>query len=180
MFDTVRGQTLYFFIDVKTSGPETFKAVIVALEPLRQKEYFTTLKDEVTFRNGPITVIGTGNTPLSMVAPVMDRDYFFDARLDKLGDLKYKGITSLISPIASTSFKWAVGSVNDTDPVLNVEQMRGLRMQIATAKSRGIGARFRNTPSYPISTRNLVWRTLLHEGVKLLNTDDLDAVTRYF
>lgn len=110
----------------------------------------------------------------------MDRDYFFDAPLDKLGDLKYKGITSLISPIASTSFKWAVRSVNDTDPVLDVEQMRGLRMQIATAKSRGIGARFWNTPSYPTSTRNLIWRTLLHEGVKLLNADDLDAVAWHF
>lgn len=91
-------------------------------------------------------------------------------------------ITGLISPIASTSFADAIGKVtlSDTEPVLNDEQLSTLRSQIATAKKRGIGARYWETPNYPIRTRNLVWRTLLREGVALLNVDDLDAAASYF
>ncbi|PLB37349.1 uncharacterized protein BDW47DRAFT_118187 [Aspergillus candidus] len=112
VFDTDTAQTLYFFIDVKTSGPETFQAVISALEPLRQQGYLTTLKNNKTLTTGPVTIIGTGDTPLSMVGPVEDRDYFYDAKLESLDEPENAAITSLISPIASTSFKDAVGTVN--------------------------------------------------------------------
>ncbi|KAJ5145836.1 uncharacterized protein N7515_000400 [Penicillium bovifimosum] len=180
VWDTVPEQTLYFFIDVKTSGPETFKAVIAALEPLREKGYLTTVKDgKIT--NGPVTIIGTGETPLDMVAPVKDRDYFFDAPLANLNDPEYANITGVVSPVASTDFQEAVGKITvDTDPILKDEQLKKLREQIAVANERGIGARYWNTPYYPIRTRNLVWRTLLREGVILLNADDLDAVASLF
>ncbi|KAF7587287.1 hypothetical protein BBP40_007480 [Aspergillus hancockii] len=180
VFDTTTSQTLYFFVDVKTTGPETFKAVIAALEPLRQEGYLTTLKDNKTVTTGPITVIGTGNTPLDMVGLVADRDYFFDAHLDSLE--KNTEITSLISPIASTSFQATIGSVihGDDDSILSDEQLDIIRSQISLAKERGIGARYWETPYYPIRTRNAVWRTLLQEGVALLNADDLDAVADYF
>ncbi|KAJ5926999.1 hypothetical protein N7516_008772 [Penicillium verrucosum] len=181
VWDTVPDQTLYFFIDVKTSGPETFKAVIAALEPLREKGYLTTVKDGKDVTNGPVTVIGTGETPFDMVAPVKDRDYFFDAPLADLNDPKYADVTGVISPVASTDFQKAVGKITvDTDPILSADQLKALRDQIATANERGIGARYWNTPYFPIRARNLVWRTLLREGVILLNADDLDAVASYF
>jgi hypothetical protein len=181
VWDTDPDQTLYFFIDVKTSGPETFKAVITALEPLRQKGYLTTVKDGKTVTNGPVTIIGTGETPLELVAPVKNRDYFFDAPLADLNDPKHAGITGVVSPVASTDFLAAVGKITrDTDPILTEEQLKVLRDQISTANARGIGARYWNTPYFPIRARNLVWRTLLREGVILLNADDLDAVTSVF
>ncbi|CAI7577603.1 unnamed protein product [Penicillium crustosum] len=181
VWDTVPDQTLYFFIDVKTSGPETFKAVIAALEPLREKGYLTTVKDGKNVTNGPVTVIGTGETPFDMVAPIKDRDYFFDAPLADLDDPKYANVTGVISPVASTDFQEAVGKITvDTDPILSDDQLKALRGQIATANERGIGARYWNTPYFPIRARNLVWRTLLREGVILLNADDLDAVSSYF
>jgi hypothetical protein len=166
---------------VKTSGAETFKAVIAALEPLREKGYLTTVKDGKTITNGPVTIIGTGETPLDMVAPIKDRDYFFDAPLANLSDPKYANITGIVSPVASTDFQEAVGKIAvDTDPILADEQLKALREQITTANERGIGARYWNTPYFPIRTRNLVWRTLLREGVILLNADDLDAVVSLF
>lgn len=181
VWDTTPGQTLYFFIDVKTSGHETFQAVISALEPFREKGYLTTLKGNKTITNGPITVIGTGNTPLDMVAPVSDRDYFFDAPAASLNDDQYAGITSLISPIASTDFKAVVGTItSNSDPILSDEQLKVIRAQIAAAKARGIGVRYWDTPYYPIRTRDAVWRVLLQEGVALLNADDLDAVAEMF
>ncbi|KAJ5874725.1 uncharacterized protein N7529_003155 [Penicillium soppii] len=181
VWDTVPDQTLYFFIDVKTSGPETFKAVIAALEPLRKKGYLTTVKDGKTVTNGPVTIIGTGETPLDLVAPVKDRDYFFDAPLANLNDPRYADITGVVSPVASTDFQAAVGKITrDTDPILTEDQLKALRDQISTANERGIGARYWNTPYFPVRARNLVWRTLLREGVFLLNADDLDAVSSVF
>ncbi|CAI7631311.1 unnamed protein product [Penicillium manginii] len=181
VWDTDTAQTLYFFIDVKTSGHETFEAVIKALEPLRQKGYLTTLKDGETVESGPVTIIGTGATPLDMVLPVKDRDYFFDAPLDALADSEYAKVDYRVSPIASTDFVKAVGQVNiDTEPILRDEQLKALRSQISLAKERGIGARYWNTPNWPVRQRNLVWRTLLQEGVGLLNADDLDAVSSFF
>lgn len=173
---------MYFFVDLKTAGPKTLEAVIAALQPLREKGYLTALKDNKTIEHGPITVIGTGNTPLNLVGPVADRDIFYDAPLDKLDEHQFAGVTSLISPIASTSFKRAVGklSFGDDNGVLDEEQLDRLRSQIQTAKDRGIGARYWETPYYPIWVRNAVWRTLLQEGVALLNADDLDAVSEYF
>ncbi|KAL2004196.1 hypothetical protein VTN02DRAFT_5845 [Thermoascus thermophilus] len=181
VFDTATSQTLYFFIDLKTSGPETLKAVISALEPLREQGYLTTLKNNKTLINGPVTVIGTGNTPLNMVGPVADRDYFFDAHIELLNETEYADVTSLISPIASTNFEEVFGKVtSDTSPALTEEQLSTLRAQIATAKSRGIGVRYWNTPYYPIRLRNEIWRTLLREGVALVNADDLNAVAEFF
>lgn len=166
---------------MKTSGPETFQAAIDALEPLRQKGYLTTVKDGKTITNGAVTVIGTGETPLDMVAPVKDRDYFYDAPLANLNDPEYSEITGIVSPIASTDFEEVVGTIKiDTDPILDDAQLKTIREQIATAKKRGIGARYWNTPYWPVRQRNLVWRTLLREGVTLLNADDLDAVTKEF
>lgn len=181
VWDTEPAKPLYFFIDLKTSGHETFQAVIDALSPLREKEYLTTVKDSRKLTYGPITVIGTGGTPFDMVAPVADRDYFFDAPLESLNEREYKNIDHLVSPIASTDFLAAVGAVNrDTDPVLDDGQLEALRSQISTAKERGIGARYWNAPEYPVRKRNLVWRALLNEGVALLNVDDLDAATGFF
>lgn len=130
---------------------------------------------------GPVTIIGTGETPLDMVASVPDRDYFYDAPLASLSDSAYANVDGTISPIASTDFAAAVGAITvDTDPILTDDQLQTLRDQIATAKKRGIGARYWNTPYFPIRKRNLVWRTLLREGVTLLNADDLDAVAANF
>ncbi|KAJ5919681.1 hypothetical protein N7454_009516 [Penicillium verhagenii] len=181
VWDTAPDQTLYFFIDVKTSGPETFKAVIQALEPLREKGYLSKVEGGKNVTYGPVTIIGTGETPLEMVTSVSDRDYFFDAPLANLKDLKYSSIDGTISPIASTDFAAAVGKLTaDTDPLLTDTQLGALREQIAIATERGIGARYWNTPYFPIRTRNAVWRTLLREGVTLLNADDLDAVASHF
>ncbi|KAL4740046.1 hypothetical protein BDV11DRAFT_106491 [Aspergillus similis] len=181
VFDTSTDQTLYLWVDSKTSGPETFEAVIAALEPLRQKSYLTTVKNNETLTQGPVTVIGTGNTPYDMVGPVADRDYFYDGPLAALNETGNAGITSLISPIASTSFTSAIGELTlGVDSVLSDEQLDTLRSQISIAKEKGIKARYWGAPSWPIRARNILWTTLINEGVGLLNVDDLAAAAEYF
>lgn len=114
---------------------------------------------------------------MEMVAPVEDRDYFFDAPLAELKDPKYANLTDIVSPIASTDFEEVVGKITGD---VNDDQVRVLQDQIATAKERGMGARYWNTPYWPVRQRDLVWTALVREGVALLNVDDLKAVTELF
>ena len=169
VFDTDSGQTLYLFIDVKTDGPTTFPAALKELQPLRDAGYLTTWNG-TGITMGPVTVIGTGNTPLDQVQGVNQRDYFYDAPLPFLGTT-FSNITADVSPIASTDFAPQFGTINGTS--FNSTQLALLREQIATAKSKGIAARYWDQPAWPISTRNAIWRTLIDEGVGLINVDDV-------
>ncbi|TKA57556.1 hypothetical protein B0A49_09974 [Cryomyces minteri] len=175
VFDTSSGQTLYLFVDVKTPGPTTWPAVVKALEPLRNASYLTTFNG-TGVTPGPVTVIGTGNTPLDQVQPVQQRDYFWDAQIPAL-TTSQANITRNVSPIASTGFAAVFGQVRNQ--TLNATQLSTLRSQVATAHARGIQVRYWDQPGWPVSTRNAIWRTLWDEGVDLLNVDDLQAAANF-
>ena len=82
-------------------------------------------------------------------------------------------ITSDVSLIASTQFSRYIGQINGTE--FNATQLDVLERQIRVARERGIGARYWDTPAWPVKTRNAVWRTLVEHDVKLLNADDLNG-----
>ena len=124
------------------------------------------------FISSAVTVIGTGSTPLSLVQSVAERHYFYDAPIPTLGTT-FSNITSLVSPIASTSFSRNFGSVIGTS--LNETQVALLRSQIEVAHGKGIMLRYWDQPGWPVSTRNGIWRQLKSEGVDLINADDLEA-----
>lgn len=169
MYDTSTSQELFLFVDIKTNGVEAWPYVIEALAPLRERNWLTTVNDS-TITPGPITVIGTGSSPLELIAPVKGRDYFFDGPLLDIGE---GNITRMVSPIASTSFLNAVGEIHGTG--LSPRQKRTLEGHIKAAHHRGIKVRYWDLPSWPISTRNAVWRWLVTAGVDLLSVDDLEA-----
>ncbi|KZF20408.1 alkaline phosphatase [Xylona heveae TC161] len=175
VYDVAGDQTLFFWVDIKTNGPTTLPYVIQALEPLRAGGWLTSV-NETGITWGPVTVIGTGNTPLSHVENVTSRDYFFDANLAKL-DSDQSSVTHLISPIASTDFEASIGKVAGSS--LNDTQLATLRQQISDAHSKGIAVRYWNTPAWPITTRNGIWKQLIEEGVDLLNADDLAAAAGF-
>lgn len=79
-----------------------------ALEPLRSKGYLTTFSPRTgKMSQGPILVVGTGNTPLHLVAGEEDERFvFFDAPLHDIGNQTY---SSEISPLASTNWKQTIG-----------------------------------------------------------------------
>ncbi|KAL8735941.1 MAG: hypothetical protein Q9166_000503 [cf. Caloplaca sp. 2 TL-2023] len=83
VFDTVPEQSLTLLIDFKTSGSALFPHVVSALEPLRSRGHLTHCNGtQIVSR--PITVIGTGNTPFSLVTSDLanpHQDIFFDAPL---------------------------------------------------------------------------------------------------
>lgn len=180
VFDTSSGQTLYLWIDLKTAAEDTFPAALAALEPLRAAGYLTTYfpgNDSLVQR--AVTAIGTGNTRLADVLGQTEaRDLFYDAPLAALPDeVDGPGVT----PVASAQFSAQFGDVlGAAVPALNETALAKLREQVGAAKARGIGARYWDTPGYPIGTRNAVWRTLLDEGVALLNVDDLEGAAAFW
>lgn len=185
VYDTSSGQTLYLFVDVKTDGPTTWPYVLKALEPLRKAKYLsnaTGITKDAVVTPGPVTVVGTGNTPIQYFVEnpgttSSPRDVFYDAHLNLLSTTE-SNITSAISPIASVDFAVVFGEVVET--TMNSTQLSTLKSQVSTAKSRGIGARYWDQPGWPIGTRNAIWRTLIDAGVALLNVDDLEGVAKFW
>ena len=176
VFDTSSDQTLYFFIDLKTPGLETWPAVLTALEPLRKAGYLSTY-DGTDFTSKPVTVVGTGNTPLSLVQSAVPRDAFYDAPLALLGS-EFSNLTANDSPIASTDFEASFGDVRTER--FNDTQLETLREQLKAAHDKGIKARYWNQPNFPVGTRNAVWRMLYNEGADLINVDDLEGAAGFW
>ena len=128
---------------------------------------------------GPVTVIGTGNTPLSQIQGVSPRDYFYDAPLANLTQAPYSTLTRYESFTASTDFMASVGFPANGTGGFTDQQLYTLQTQIAQAKQMGIGARYWDTPAWPTRTRNYIWSTLVDLGVVLLNADSLDEAAGF-
>jgi hypothetical protein len=176
VYDTDSGQTLYLYVDVKTDGEATFPYVIKELEPLRSAGYLTTWNG-TGITPGPVTVIGTGNTPLDQIQGVDNRDYFYDAPLPYL-DTTFKNITSNVSLTANWDFADVFGEVRNQ--TFNSTQMRTLEEQVASAHAKGIAVRYWDQPGWPVGTRNAIWRILWDAGVDLLNVDDLEGAANFW
>ncbi|EFQ28152.1 hypothetical protein CGRA01v4_03124 [Colletotrichum graminicola] len=166
-------QTMILLVDLKTGGPDTWPQVVRQLEPLRERGWLTkVVNDKIHY--GPITVVGTGNTPFELVAENSTyRDAFFDAPLLKLDSHDFNPTNSYYT---SVSFKKAIGTVWFGD--LTEAQMTKLRNQVKEAHLRGLKVRYWNLPAWPVSIRNHVWDVLIREGVDILNVDDLKGAKK--
>ncbi|KAG7927650.1 hypothetical protein KL925_002008 [Ogataea polymorpha] len=175
VFDTDSGATLYLFVDMKTDGLATWSYVYNALEPLRKKNYLTTYNStNDTWKQGPLTVIGTGKTPFEKVQSLAVRDVFFDGVLGGLND----SFTAGTSPIASSSLEALVGKVGSIDG-LNASQIQRLNEAISDAHAKGIYTRIWDTPWWPVEKQTNVWRQILQAGSDFLNADDLEYAIHF-
>ena len=173
VFDADPDQTLTLLVDVKTDGETTWPWVVEQLEPLRSRGWLTTF-DNGELKLGPVTVVGSGNTPFDqIVANDTYRDVFYDVPLDRLPDSNFNTTNSWY---ASVSLKEAVGQVWLDG--FNPDQLRTVKTQIQAAHEQGLKVRYWELPSWPISIRNHIWSLLVQEGVDLLNVDDLRGAAR--
>lgn len=173
VFDTSSATSLHLLVEIKTDGVSALPVILESLKPLRDAGYLTTYYSNGTFAFSAITVIGTGNTPLDPVKALDPRDYFYDAPLDDLtGDFKPS-----LSPIASTDYETAVGW-NGIGTIPD-DKLAKLKQLINSAHALGVQARFWDTPGWPISARNNVWKVLLENGVDWLNADDVKAASEF-
>ncbi|KAG0678256.1 Altered inheritance of mitochondria protein 6 [Pichia californica] len=176
VWDTDSSKTLYFFIDFKTDGEELFDVFSEKLNRFRDQNwlsYYNTTEGE--FHWGPITVIGTGNTPLNKVLNQGKiRDIFFDGPLNQLGDEDVNDIYSLgVSPIVSSSLKNLVGNYISSSEGLSEAQIAIVTKRIDAAHNLGIKTRIWDTPWWPISEKYKIWHQMIEMGSDYLNADDL-------
>ncbi|KAL8925835.1 MAG: hypothetical protein Q9208_003332 [Pyrenodesmia sp. 3 TL-2023] len=83
IFETNTSVSVSLLLDIKTDGQATFPVIQQQLEPLRTKGWLTHTSDS-TLVPGPITVVGSGNTPFDLIqAEKGKRDIFFDAPLSR-------------------------------------------------------------------------------------------------
>jgi hypothetical protein len=204
VFDEDPSQTLVLLVDFKTNGKALFPYVESQLSALREKNYLTYF-DGKSILKGPVTVVGTGNTPFQLLtANTTYRDIFFDAPLDKLmrpktilagppgggkpGAAIPGGGQGNVGVTPSTEFNQEnsyYASVNFGRTIgfpwrghLSPKQRYKLRAQIKAAHEKGLKARYWNTPAWPIGLRNHIWSVLVQEGADMLNVDDLKGASK--
>jgi hypothetical protein len=182
VFEMEPTQALVFLVDIKNEPTAAFDALSAQLEPLRARGYLT-YHDGANLIPGPLTIVATGSTPYTSILAQdsTHRDIFFDA---PLGDLAtnisnpdaytYNTSTSLY---ASQSLRKVLGH---PIPFLlpgspNQWQLERIRAATQAAHAQGLKVRWWDTPDWPRSRRNRVWKILMEEGADVLNVDDLRA-----
>ncbi|KAI5460833.1 hypothetical protein BGZ63DRAFT_510478 [Mariannaea sp. PMI_226] len=193
--------TLLLFIDVKDDPETTWPVVLKQLEPLRERNYLSrhekvpTEATNQTFWPGPITVVGTGNIVKRRdvnIGANPDRwhryhDVFLDAPLDLLTKpglcRNNDSPSSTCMEVQENEFYTASVSLWRTIGTVffgfSLSKLSIIREQIQAAKDLNLLSRYWETPTWPVSHRNYVWRVLSREGIDLLNADDvLSAATR--
>lgn len=177
VFDTNPNITLVLLLDFKTEGEALFPVVISQLQPFREKGWLTHYNGSALVV-GPVTVVGTGNTPFSSVLSNITnphRDIFFDAPLTALSSSPE--YTPQNSYYASTSLSAAIGRTWFNK--ISSSQQETLKSQIKIANERGLVSRYWDLPAWPVSFRTNVWKILKENEVGVLNVDDLVAATRW-
>lgn len=174
IFDADPNVSVVLLIDFKSDGHATWPALLAQLQPLRDKNWLTYYDGEKVYR-GPLTIVGTGNTPLELVqSRPTNRFVFFDAPISSVSDTMYNYTNSYY---ASASLKDAIGKLWLNR--LSTDQEETLRKQIKTVEEKGLKSRYWDTPGWPISVRDMLWFKLTELGVGVLNVDDLASATKW-
>lgn len=167
IFPSAPKQSLMLMMDVKNKPEETYSALLEIFEPFIAKGWLT-FYDGEKIHPGPVTIIGTGDTPLRLVLAASPRYIFFDApllTLDKelIVDGKPVDWGPHISPMASGKWLWSSYYPN----------IPALKRYSDEAHKRGIKARWWGVARWPGPLRRALWSLQLQAGVDWLNADDL-------
>ena len=174
IFDADPNTSVILLIDIKSDGREAWPLLLSQLQPLMEAGYLTHFNGSKVIP-GPLTVVGTGNTPFDLVTLNNTSRYiFFDAPLTDISNPKY---TPPNSYYASAPMKPLIGYTWFNR--LSGSQIAKIKDRIDAAEKKGIKSRFWDTPGWPISLRDKVWFALTENGTGMLNVDDLYDATRW-
>lgn len=164
--------------------------VLAALESLRRGDYLTTYSRTTDlFILRPLTVIGTGNTPLSHVYYASERIIFYDAPLRKLhqpariplspaGPAIDVELDHTISPMASAKFPALAHIGLAMYPVPN-PAIGWMKRRTAEAERRGIRSRWWGAANNPKWVRRRVWGMMKEAQTDWINGDNLHDLARW-
>lgn len=157
------GPPFTLLIDIKTEAETTYLTLHQVLAGYG--DILTMFGREGVIRQGPVTVIVSGNRPRSLMAGQALRYAAYDGRLEDLGG--DSGFIPLMSDNWSKLFTWqGRGAIPQADS-------KKLWQIIALAHAAGQRVRFWATPDDPGPERDAVWQVLWEAGVDLINTDHL-------
>lgn len=193
VFESSPTQSLVFLVDLKNNPYTAFDAFSAQLEPLRARGYLT-YHNGTDLVSGPLTIVATGRTPYTSILsqPSTRRDIFFDAPLGDLTKLPktkaspvesdavvdhFPGYNTSTSLYASESLRRVLGHPVPflLSGIPSARQLERIRSVTRAAHARGLKVRWWDTPDWPRSRRERVWKILIQEGADVLNVDDLKA-----
>jgi glycerophosphoryl diester phosphodiesterase len=174
MFDTDPNTSTILLIDFKSDGHKIWPVLQSQLQAFRDKNWLT-YYDGKTLYKGPLTIVGTGQTPFELVQQNSTNRYiFYDAPLRSISEPQYNSTNSYY---ASSHLKSAIGGT--WSGKFSAKQESTLKQQIQAAEDKGLKSRYWDTPAWPISMRDNVWAKLMDLGVGVLNVDDVVSATRW-
>ncbi|WVQ77539.1 hypothetical protein IAR50_007226 [Cryptococcus sp. DSM 104548] len=185
-------EEIVLMIDMKSDGDETWPHLQRALQPFLDKGYLTTYNtSSEAFSRGPLTIVGTGNTPLHQVYYAPLRYIFFDAPLVDLhkphqlpatpaGPAATIDWTPSLSPIASSKFplQYYLAAPPSPFPAYN-PFMCNLQLTAAVAHEKGIQSRWWGVLHKPGWARRRMWEVVWQSGVGVVNADELQELERW-
>lgn len=153
-------------IDVKSEAEPTWKALSRVLG--RYRDIVTTFGENGRGRQGAVTVIVSGNRAASVMLSEKSRLAGVDGRLGDLDLGLHPSIMPMISENWTRYFTW-----NGRGPISTKEQ-KDLQAIVEKAHRLGYRLRFWSAPDNPAG-----WAVFKEAGVDVINTDDLDGLSRF-
>lgn len=161
---------LILLIDIKTSARPTYKKLHDLLENYR--DMFCIFSDD-GMQPGPVMAVISGNRPRRLMQQEQIRYCAIDGRLSDLQSTASTAFMPLISDKWTRHFSWR------GEGEMPVDEKIKLRRIVETAHQNGRLIRFWATPDQPSSGRQSIWRQLIDAGVDLINTNDLNGLSRF-
>ncbi|MEZ4899074.1 MAG: phosphatidylinositol-specific phospholipase C/glycerophosphodiester phosphodiesterase family protein [Saprospiraceae bacterium] len=150
----------YLMIDFKSAAKETYSVLLKTLESFQEMLH-------TAHHNGPVTIFISGNRPIEQILADPEIIVGLDGRPDDL----QRSISPDRMPVVSISF----GTIGSWDgQTLMPRKMRKAIQQLAKA-CHVQGKKLR---LWAIPDTKLSWSTMLRLGVDLINTDDLEGLSR--
>jgi hypothetical protein len=174
IFQSSPNTTLTLLLDFKSNGPELWPYVNEQLESLRSKGWLTHWNISTGITWAPIIVVGSGNAPFDLLnSNNTYRDIFYDAPLDDISNPIYDNTNSYYASVSMAhlgkQWLWKFSPA----------QLNKISAQINAASSKGLKARYWDTPSWSVTFRDYIWGILVEKGIGMLNVDVFPS-TLYF
>ena len=162
------GPPLTLLIDVKSDATNTYLAIVAVLQ--RYEAILTRFRPERTETNA-VTVVISGNRARGLMAQETLRLAAYDGRLADLDSTASPHFIPLVSDNWTQHFTWKAG--REEGPLPQAQRLK-LKQMVERAHQSGRRLRLWGAPDTMAA-----WKELTDAGVDLINTDDLEGLSKF-
>jgi glycerophosphoryl diester phosphodiesterase len=164
------GQSFTLFIDIKTRGELTYKAL---KDVLKQYPDIISVYKESGVSEKPVRVVVSGNRPLDFMKNEKERYAGYDGRLSNLDSEETSSLIPMISDNWKQHFKWR------GEEKITAQEKEKLHSIVQKAHAKGRTVRFWNTDMRRKNQQLRVWEEFKSAGVDYINTDKLKLLNEF-